>query len=226
MQSLLENKGKLLRENCPINVSLIITTYNWPQALKLTLESVLAQSRLPDEVIVADDGSREETACAVRDTLAGSGIEWRHVWHEDRGVRQSRIKNLAVKHSTGAYLIFADHDVVLHKEFVADHLSMAGKGFFLQGKRVLLPPRYTGELLKEGVFSPPSLWMRGLGNRKNAFRFPLLGKMLVRSKPFETSLRGCNLSMYRSDFLEADGFDEGFEGSSSLCCKTTFRRAD
>jgi glycosyltransferase involved in cell wall biosynthesis len=196
-----------------MDVSLIITTYNWPRALKLTLESVLAQSTLPDEVIVADDGSSPETARVVRDVLSPSGIEWRHVWHEDRGVRQSRIKNLAVKYSGGGYLIFIDHDVVLHPEFIADHLSMAGRGAFLQGKRVLLPVRYTAELLQDGTFTPPPIWMRGLGNRKNAFYFPLVGKMLAKAKPFETSLRGCNLSMYRSDFLEADGFDEGFDGS-------------
>jgi glycosyltransferase involved in cell wall biosynthesis len=112
-----------------VGVSLIITTYNWPEALKLTLRSVLEQSSLPDEVIVADDGSASATARLVRDVLGSSGIEWRHVWHEDRGVRQSRIKNMAVKHSSGKYLIFIDHDVVLHPEFVADHLAMARKGY-------------------------------------------------------------------------------------------------
>jgi glycosyltransferase involved in cell wall biosynthesis len=194
-------------------VSLIITTYNWPEALKLTLRSVLAQSSLPDEVIVADDGSTSATARLVRDVLISSGIEWRHVWHEDRGVRQSRIKNLAVKHSGGKYLVFIDHDVVLHPEFVADHLAMAEEGAFLQGKRVLLPAAYTDELVAKGVFSCPSIWMKGLGNRKNAVRFPLVGRILGRTKPFETSLRGCNLSMWKSDFLAVDGFDEGYDGS-------------
>jgi glycosyltransferase involved in cell wall biosynthesis len=196
-----------------MDVSLIITTYNWPQALRLTLESVLAQSRLPDEVIVADDGSSPETARAVRNTLCASEIEWKHVWHEDRGVRQSRIKNLGVKHSTGAYLIFVDQDVVLHPEFVADHLSMARKGAFLQGKRVLLPVAYTDELVAKGAFSLPSLWMKGLGNRKNGVRLPLIGRILGRPKSFEASLRGCNLSMWKCDFLAVDGFDEGFDGS-------------
>ncbi|MBN2033304.1 MAG: glycosyltransferase [Deltaproteobacteria bacterium] len=196
-----------------IDVSLIITTYNWPQALKMTLQSVLEQSRFPDELIVADDGSGTETAQVVSNTLRPSQLKWVHVWHEDRGVRQSRIKNLAIRHSSGTYLIFIDHDVVLHPEFIADHLSMAGKGFFLQGKRVLLPPRYTKELLNKGFFVCPTIWMGGLGNRKNAFHLPLLGKLLAIPKASETSLRGCNLSMYRSNFLEVDGFDERFDGS-------------
>lgn len=194
-------------------VSLIITTYNWPEALKLTLRSVLEQSSLPDEVIVADDGSASAAARLVRGVLGSSGIEWRHVWHEDRGVRQSRIKNLAVKASNGTYLIFIDHDVVLHPEFVADHLAMAEEGAFLQGKRVLLPAAYTDELVAKGVFAFPSIWMKGLGNRKNAVRFPLVGRILGKPKPFETSLRGCNLSMWKSDFLAVDGFDEEYDGS-------------
>jgi GT2 family glycosyltransferase len=196
-----------------MEVSLIITTYNWPSALKLTLQSVLTQSRLPDEVVVADDGSTPETARAIKDVVSGSEIKWRQVWHEDRGVRQSRIKNLAVKHSSGAYLVFIDHDVVLHPDFVDDHLSMAEKGVFLQGKRVLLPARYTAEVLQKGSFEPPPIWTIGLGNRKNALRFALLGRIVAKPRRFETSLRGCNLSMHRSDFLEADGFDEVFDGS-------------
>ena len=44
-----------------LSTSLIISTYNWPEALSLCLESVLHQTVLPDEVIIADDGSRDDT---------------------------------------------------------------------------------------------------------------------------------------------------------------------
>ena len=44
-----------------MTVSLIISTYNSPKALDLCLMSVLQQSVLPDEVLIADDGSNEET---------------------------------------------------------------------------------------------------------------------------------------------------------------------
>ena len=203
----------MTNDDSQMDVSLIITTYNWPQALKLTLESVLAQSVLPHELIVADDGSKPETARIVKDVLSLSEIKWRHVRHEDRGVRQSRIKNLAVKHTGSSYLVFIDHDVVLHPEFVGDHLSMAEKGTFLQGKRVLLSDRFTAEVLERDLFEPPPFLTGGIGNKKNAFRFPLLGRLLGRRKAFETSLRGCNLSMFKSDFLAVDGFDEVFDGS-------------
>jgi len=193
--------------------SIIVTTYNWPEALRVTLLSVAGQSSSPSEVIVADDGSGPETAEVVKDVLGQSNLKWCHVCHEHKGVRQSRIKNLAVSHSKYPYLIFVDQDTVLHPDFVADHLAMAKEGVFLQGKRSLLPESYTRKILADGRFRPPSPWLNGLGNRKNTFRSPALGRLLARPKKFNTALRGCNLSMFRSDFLKVDGFDETYDRS-------------
>lgn len=44
-----------------ITISLIIATYNWPEALRLCLDSILRQTILPSEIIIADDGSDERT---------------------------------------------------------------------------------------------------------------------------------------------------------------------
>ena len=44
-----------------ISTSLIISTYNRSDALELCVKSVLRQSLLPDEIIIADDGSKEDT---------------------------------------------------------------------------------------------------------------------------------------------------------------------
>ena len=44
-----------------MKISVIVTTYNRPDALKRVLDGLLCQTRLPDEIIIADDGSNEET---------------------------------------------------------------------------------------------------------------------------------------------------------------------
>jgi GT2 family glycosyltransferase len=193
--------------------SIIVTTYNWPEALRLTLLSIAEQSSRPSEVIVADDGSGPETVKVAREVLGQSTLNWCHVFHEHKDVRQSRIKNLAVSHSKYPYLIFVDQDTVLHPDFVADHLSMAQEGVFLQGKRSLLPDSYTKKILADGRFKAPTRWLNGLGNRKNTLRSPVLGRLLARPKKFHTALRGCNLSMFKSDFLKVDGFDEAYDQS-------------
>jgi len=208
-------------------VGLVVTTYNWPEALAVVLESAARQTRPPDRLVVADDGSGEETARVVADVL-GARLRWRHVRHEDRGIRQARIKNLAVRHAEADYLIFVDHDVALHPRFVEDHLSMAGEGTFLQGKRSFLPARFTERALGGAPFSPPAPWLPGLGNRKNAVRCPALGRLLGRPRRFQTALRGCNLSMTRKDFLSVDGYDETFDAAwgreDSDICYRLFHR--
>lgn len=194
-----------------MQASIIITSYNWPEALKATLKSIVKQTIRSIEIIVADDGSGPAAAQAVKEVLIPSDLPWIHVRQNDLGIRQARVKNMGVKYSHSSYLIFIDHDVVLHPNFVDDHLSLAEKGFFLQGKRVFLSEYYTKKILLNDHFDPPSPLMWGLGNRKNAIRAPKLGKMLAWPKKFQTSLRGCNLSMCKKDFLSVDGYDETFD---------------
>jgi len=192
-------------------ISLILTTFNWPDALEVTLHSILNQSRSPDEILVADDGSEAMTAHAVKRVLGPSTIRWAHVRHGDQGIRQARIKNLAVRYARGSYLLFIDHDVMLHPRFVDDHVHNREKDTFLQGKRSFLPEGFTKRLLMDKKYQAPSPFLQGLGNRKNTIRNPLLKQILSRRKGFQTSIRGCNLSMHRDDFLRVDGYDETFD---------------
>jgi GT2 family glycosyltransferase len=196
-----------------MKTALIITTYNWPEALGMTLESVFSQSIFPDHILIADDGSGPETARTVKRICGLHDVPWWHVWHEDKGVRQSRIKNLAVKQTDCEYLIFIDQDVVPHPQFVADHLLMAQKGFFLQGKRVLLLNDYTQRIIEKHTFKRPSFFSKGIRNRKNTIRSKILADLFVAEKQFENSLRGCNFSLYREDFIRVDGFDEMYDKS-------------
>jgi glycosyltransferase involved in cell wall biosynthesis len=164
------------------------------------------------EIIIADDGSKEKTADTVEHILQPGQIEWRHVRHSDSGIRQARIKNLAVRYARADYFIFIDHDVMLHPSFIQDHINNAQKDCFLQGKRVFLSPVLTQRSLNEGLHDQPSIFSRGLGNRKNAIYWPWLGKHLARKKRFQVTLRGCNLSMSRLTFEAVDGYDETFDG--------------
>jgi len=195
-------------------VAIIISTYNWPEALTRVLESALAQTERRFEIVVADDGSRRETAEAVERVLKPAAVPWVHVRQEDTGFRQSRVRNLGVLYSRASWLVFIDHDTLLHREFVADHLRLAGEGTFTQGKRCFLPEGRTGELLSGGLAGRwwPWPWLPGLENRKNAIRCRALGRVLASPRRFQTSIRGCNLGVSRKDFLHVDGFDAFYDG--------------
>ena len=121
-----------------ISVSIIIPTYNWPEALNLCLQSVLVQSILPGEIIIADDGSKQETSDLINNIKRKSPIPIIHVWQEDNGFRLAQIRNKAIAKSCKDYIIQIDGDVILHKDFIKDHIRFARKGSFVSGSRVLI----------------------------------------------------------------------------------------
>jgi glycosyltransferase involved in cell wall biosynthesis len=87
-----------------VNVTAAITTYNRASFLPGALESVFAQTRAPDEVLVVDDGSTDETPAV----LAGYGDRIRVVRQENGG--RSAARNAAVREARGRFLSFLDSD--------------------------------------------------------------------------------------------------------------------
>ena len=119
-----------------MKVSVIVTTYNRPDALKKVLDGLLHQTRFPSEILVADDGSNDATRQMLEVYIRYPQIRILHVRQEDKGFRAARIRNKAVVASKGDYLILLDGDCIPEKHFVQDHESLAQKGCFFQGKRV------------------------------------------------------------------------------------------
>ena len=135
-----------------MNCSLIICTYNWPEALTLVLSSVIAQSILPNEIIVADDGSGESTAKVIEELSKKVSIPIVHSWQEDIGCRIPHSRNRAIAKSNYEYIIVIDGDTVIHKDFIKDHKSFAKEGVYIQGSRVLLQSEFTNSLMKKDLF--------------------------------------------------------------------------
>ena len=199
-----------------MKTSLVVLTYNWPDALRRVLESVAAQSTLPDEVIVADDGSTPDTAELVAGFAARFPVPLRHVWQDDAGFRAARARNRGFATSHGEYIILIDGDMLLHRDFVADHLMLAERGYFLQGGRLKTTEQETGRLLAGGkpVFAPwiPADFKVFDGTRRlYAFRQPALARWKARGRN-GGRVMSCNMSFWRDDLLRVNGFDERMEG--------------
>lgn len=194
-----------------MRVSLIVTTYNWKEALAVVLASALRQSVLPDEIIVADDGSSDGTGEMLRELAARAPVPIIHSWQEDKGFRAARSRNLAIAVSSGDYLVMVDGDMVLEQHFVEDHLAFARRGFFVQGPRVLLNEEWSFRLMAGGGKSP-HLFTSGIGNRKNCLRLPLLARILGRQVKALAGIRTCNFALWQEDAITVNGFDEDFEG--------------
>ena len=143
-------------KNMPKSVSLIISTYNWVDALELCLDSVVKQTRLPDEVIIADDGSTKETKQLLDKYFSKLNII--HVWHEDNGFRLSEIRNKAIAKSSSEFIIQIDGDIILNKYFIIDHINKSKPNFFTVGSRVLLNDKLSKKIIKHNKTYLLQIW--------------------------------------------------------------------
>ncbi|MBV5318280.1 MAG: glycosyltransferase family 2 protein [Desulfobulbaceae bacterium] len=194
-----------------MQISLIITTYNWKEALRLSLQSVLAQTLLPREIVVADDGSRPDTAELVREFSASSPVPVIHSWQEDEGFRSAQSRNKAISKARGDYIILIDGDIVLESHFVADHRTFAQSGYFVQGTRALLGQELSVQSLKTGQFRLPFL-AKGLENKKNCLRSVVLSRLLSFRTRRLIGVKTCNFAFWKQDALLVNGFNEDFIG--------------
>jgi len=195
-----------------MNISLIIPTYNWPEALELSLLSTIEQSTQPNEIIIADDGSSGETKSIIKKFAINCKVPILHSWQEDKGYRLARSRNLAISKAKYEYIIVSDGDTLLHRDFIKDHAENAQKGIYLQGGRVLLQSDFSNELLRNKILQQPSFISKGIKNRPNTIRSKFLSRVFSnRLNRNLNRIRGCNFSLFKSDLINVNGFNEDFE---------------
>lgn len=210
---------KLAEANQRLTTSLIITTYNRPDALEAVLHSVLSQTELPDEVIVADDGSTEETSAVIQRLQKDFPVPLIHSWQEDKGFMLAEARNRALAKVKKDYVVIVDGDMVLHPKFISDHKKAAKKGVFIQGSRVVLTEKKTQELLVNGKIPRALKWYeKGLETRfekrLSAIHFPLLTNFILnKEKQYKyQGIRGCNMAFFKEDAIAINGFNNDFVG--------------
>jgi len=204
--------------------SVIVPTYNRPRALRLSLLSLSQQSMLPSEVLIADDGSGDETKALIEELKVKlkHAFPIRHVWQEDIGFRKPRILNETVRQATGEYLIFIDGDCMAHREFVRSHVTMSSPDAILSGKRVDIGRKLTERLMERGhpivTLRPVLVWDAIAGGEiksrkvEEAIRIEnsLLRRLLHRDRITDDGVWGCNFSLYKDLFYAINGCDEDF----------------
>ena len=146
-----------LRSLCghSVKITAIVPTYNRPRALKLCLLSLARQSMPPSEVLIADDGSGNETRDLIRvmQKQLHDVFPVGHVWQEDIGFRKPRILNEAARQSAGDYLVFIDGDCMAHRHYIRAHVERSDPAAILSGKRVDIGRQLTERLLEEESFT-------------------------------------------------------------------------
>ena len=208
--------------------SVIVSTYNQPRELELVLCALNMQEYLPEEILIADDGSAHETKEVVKKWAKESKVPIRHIWQEDIGNRKSVINNKAVQQSKGNYLLFLDGDSIPHRLWINDHVNAACENTVLCGRRVRLGPQISSKI------DLSSVELRILENLtgpiltsaiKNDTKRYLLGIRLPQElarcfHPTERRLMGVNFSLYKELFQRVSGYsdsrDETFASSENV----------
>ncbi len=200
-------------------ISVVVATYNRPDALAAVLRSLGKQDDPRFEVVVADDGSGPDTEAAVKKAQINLGVSLTHVWQEDTGFRLAAVRNRATARAQGDYLIYLDGDCIVRRHFVRAHRALAEAGWCVTGGRVLLSAPFTRTVLEAGtavedwsVATATIAAAQGKVNRSLSLPIIPLGPLRKLGGRRWQRLRGCNFSAFRADIDRVNGFDESFQG--------------
>ena len=154
----------MLNENPKLTV--IIPTYNRSAVLKKCLDALTMQTPSVDlyEIVVADDGSNDDTRQTVERCAAGSQVPVSCLWQSNAGANAAR--NQANTKAMGRLLLFINDDTIANPTMLAEHLqthkhypdeSVAGLG------RVTISPQFHTLCLKNFTWTHrmPFGWERG-----------------------------------------------------------------
>lgn len=194
-----------------MKTSLLISTYNWPQALELVLLSAQAQTENPDEILIADDGSTEETKALIENFRKTFPFEIKHFWHEDKGFRKAIILNKAIAEACGNYIIQVDGDCIMHPHFIRDHKALAQQNTYLYGSRVNIQEPYLPTLFENKKIAF-SFFAKGIKKRTRNLRIPIFSSFYGTNNTISKKMRGCNVSFWKKDVVAVNGYNEEFEG--------------
>jgi len=202
--------------NMPASIAVVISTYNAPDFLCLTLEGYRQQTDLNFSVYIADDGSSDETRALITHMQTDFPVPLQHVWQADDGFRKARIHNQVIQRISEPYTLLTDGDCIPLPGLIAAHRRFARDDCFISGSRVLLSERRTTALCRESCFitGHPFIWWLNQRARGHINRLLPLLLPSTLSSPGEQldGIRGCHLSCPTAALLRINGFDESFEG--------------
>ena len=200
-------------------LSLVITTYNRPDALAAVVHACFMQDDKNFEIIIADDGSAANTAACIERLARASPVPLRHVWQPDQGFRAAMARNRGILAARGDYIVFLDGDCIPQRDFIARHRALARPGRLVSGSRILMSEALTRRVLDDGIDVAAASRVTQLGWRLGG-HINKVAQLLVRlpdiarsSKRFNwRRIKSCNLAVWRSDLARVNGFDESFTG--------------
>jgi len=202
--------------DAPEKVSVIITTFNQPEWLKKTLWSYEVQTNKNFEVLIADDGSDQETIDLIEEYKKTSSLEIKHVWHPHNGFQKCTILNKAILESSTDYLLFTDGDCIPRHDFIEVHVKRARRNYFLSGGYFKLTTPVSKTITQQDINDQNPFkikWLRKLG-QPFTYKFlkmtknPFIAWFMNTITPTRATWNGHNVSGWKEDILKVNGYNE------------------
>lgn len=199
-----------------MTIALLISTYNYSEALDIIIDGISKQVHLPDEIIIAEDGKDPKTFKVVNSWKKKISSRFIHVTQKDLGFRKALVLNKAIQLSKSDYIIQIDGDCIPDKYFVIDHKLNAKKGCYLYGTRVHIKNDYISKIFwyykyknKRIIFS---FFSPNIKKRFRKLRIPFLSQFYCFKDKISPKFRGCNTSFWKKDFIDVNGYNNQFNG--------------
>ena len=198
------------------DISIIISTYNSPEWLKKVIWGYNTQTYRNFEIIIADDGSNQETFDLIEAIKKEVFFPIVHVWHEDKGFQKTIILNKAILAVSTDYILMTDGDCIPREDFVEQHIKSREEGYFISGGYFKLPMDISQKIDQLIIYSGKCFdlkWLKNQGLKASFKNTKLSAKGLISwffnsVTPTTPSWNGHNASGWKKDFLAVNGFDE------------------
>lgn len=189
-----------LSDSNHINVSVIIPTYNRSKILLKTLKALENQNypKSNYQVVIADDGSTDNTSFEIRDFQKKSDLRIKYI--KLSHVSSCHARNAALTCSDYELILSIDDDIVTAPDFISEHA------------RIHKEYSYKRDIIVSGYIKWPDAWRASSFMKYIAEKGPLYGYGMIKNEldlPF-AFLYSANFSIHKSVLIENGMFDERF----------------
>ena len=201
--------------NSRLELSVVVSTFERPEHLRRCLASLARQTldRQRYEIIIADDGSRDETRQVVERFRERSDVSLVFCTQEHQGFQKARAVNRALQHVRSSYVVLTDGDCIFPPNHLDIHLSVRREKIVWAGNSVWLSRDTSEQIDEASVLSgrwralvPQRLPRTQAMAHRKARLYETIGH------PTKPKLIGNNIGLWRDQLVSINGFDQSFRG--------------
>lgn len=204
-----------------MRVSVIVPIYNRLEHFRAQFICLLNQKEKPHELIITDDGSREDILKYIGDLIEKADFTVKHVYQKDKGFRKTRALNNGVRNSTGDFLVFCDQDLVFGDDYIELVKKYGNEKEFLHFRPINLTELERNEFIvqiedKEFNYSN---YVKNLNKEYKMSVENTLKKDRIRRLLYKFRLRargvklvGMSYAVSKRNYLLVNGYDEKYQG--------------